>query len=517
MSGIAHQHARAGRKPERSVAESLYFANATVLDGTGAEPSVAGVLVRQGSVIDVGRFCAPADARVVDCAGLALAPGFVDAHGHSDLKALEGRREKVLQGVTTEVVGNCGFSAFPAATDRTALYEFANPIFCGDLSWGWRGAAEYLAASRSAAINVTAQVGHGTLRLAVAGPKQGPVSEHDLRNMEAILETAFDEGAAGFSTGLMYAPGSSAPFDELERLCRVVARRGKTYSSHIRGYFGDLVDAVDEQIELARRTGCRLQISHMQAVGRRNWPLQAEALQHVERARAEGIDVAFDCYPYLAGSTVLTQQLPQWALEGGADSMVARLTDAAVRSRIVAEIVGAIAWDWADIYISAIPSGRKQELVGRNLAQIGESAGREPVEAMLDLLAAERGAVNMLSFNQSEQNLRATLTHPLSCVISDGFYVKGRPHPRLHGTFPKLLGTVVRERRWMELPEAIRKITDAPARRFGLDRRGRIERGWIADLTVFDPATVGTDATYEKPDLPPRGIVQVYREGKPLL
>lgn len=501
------------------MATSLFFANATLFDGSGAEPGSANVLVADGLIAEVSRIPAPPDVPVVDCTGLALAPGFVDAHGHSDLQALEGRPEKLLQGVTTEVVGNCGFSAFPAAEDRTALHEFANPIFCGDRSWGWRHAADYLAAARApqARVNVVAQAGHGTLRIAVAGLRQGPLAEDDVRRMERMLEEAFDGGAAGFSTGLMYAPGSSAPFEELERLCRVVARHGRTYSSHIRGYFSDLVGAVDEQIELARRTGCRLQISHMQAVGRRNWPLQAVALERIERARAEGIDVAFDCYPYIAGSTVLTQQLPQWALEGGADAMVTRLTEPVTRRKIAAEIVSTIAWDWSDIYISAIPSGRRQELVGRNLAQIGADSGREPVEAMLDLLAAERGAVNMLSFNQSEENLRATLTHPLSCVISDGFYVKGRPHPRLHGTFPTLLGTMVRERGWMALAEAIRKVTDAPARRFGIERRGRVERGWYADLTLFDPATVGTDATYEQPGLPPRGIVQVYREGKPQL
>jgi dihydroorotase/N-acyl-D-amino-acid deacylase len=298
------------------------------------------------------------------------------------------------------------------------------------------------------------------------------------------------------------------------RLCKVVAKHDKIYTSHMRSYFSGLVDAVDEQIELARRSGCRLQISHMQAVAPRNWHLQEPAIERIEQAHAEGIDVAFDCYPYVAGSTVLTQILPQAALEGGTEALLARLADAGERARIARETKAAIEWRWSDIYISAVASRKNEDAVGRNLQELGDRGGRDPMDVALDLLEQERCAVNMVCFNQSEENLKQTLTHPLSIIISDGFYVRGRPHPRLHGTFPKLLGEFCREKRWLPLADAIRKVTDFPARRFGFSQRGRLEPGCFADVTVFDPQAVDSPATYEDPELPPSGIRWVFRNGR---
>jgi len=348
------------------------------------------------------------------------------------------------------------------------------------------------------------------------GNRLGPLGERDLDAMEEKLSEAFSGGACGFSTGLMYAPGESAPLEELERLCRVVARHGKTYATHIRNYSDRLAEAVEEQIEIARHTGCRLQISHLQAVGAKNWHRQAPALEAIERAREEGIDVAFDCYPYVAGSTVLTQWLPQWTLEGGIDGLLARLGDRTLRRRIAAETVAGLAQGWEDLFISSIGSRANQILVGQSLAAIAETLGQPPEEVVLDLLCEEKGNVNILGFNQSEENLRQTLTHPLSNVISDGFYVRGRPHPRLYGTFPYLLGQVSRERRWMALVDAVHKITQRPAERFGIPRRGRLEKGFFADVVVFDPQTIGSPATYDNPQQAPAGIRQVFRSGRQL-
>jgi N-acyl-D-amino-acid deacylase len=495
---------------------SFLFRNATVLDGSGDDPFTADVLTRGDRIAQVGPSLHQEGATAVDCSGLTLAPGFIDSHTHSDLQVIQGRTEKLQQGVTTEVVGNCGFSAYPPARDPGELRSFANGIFCGDDSWSWPSTEAYLrdiAVSRVA--NVVSLVGHGSLRIAVAGNKQGPLTAAQMASMEALLADALDAGAAGFSTGLMYAPGSSAPNEELQRLCNVVARKGKIYTSHIRSYFAELVDAIEEQLQLARISGGRLQISHLQAVGANNWHLQAKAIDAMERAGAEGIDVEFDCYPYVAGSSVLTQVLPQWALDGGIPALLKRLRLPAQRAVIRDELQRILPWRWSDIYISSVGSEANLSAIGKTLEQIAEERGVEPVDATLLLLDEENGDANMLCFNQSADNLRASLTHPFATIISDGFYVKGRAHPRLHGTFPLLLGTYSRSKGWLSLAEAIHKITAKPARRYGLEDRGLIAPGFIADMVLFHADAIDSPATYDSPAQAPVGIHSVYRNGVP--
>jgi N-acyl-D-amino-acid deacylase len=493
---------------------SIVLKGGTVIDGTGAPPASGDVLISGQSIANVGVIEVPADAQLIDCRGLAVAPGFIDTHSHLDLQVLENRTDKLMQGVTTEVVGNCGFSPYPAPSDLRLLHEFGNGLFCGGTDWGWPNAKAYLEqAARSPTTTVCSLVGHGSLRIAGVGHQLGQVAEDDLNWMEQKLSDSFAEGACGFSTGLMYSPGASAPFAELERLCRVVARHQKIYATHMRGYGDFLIEAVDEQLELVRRTGCRLQISHFQAVGPRNWNKQAVALEKIENAASQGFDVGFDCYPYIAGSTVLTQLLPQWALGGGIDGLLGRLDDSSARKRIAAETDASLEQGWTNILIAALETPSNRDLIGQSIATIAESRGRKPVEVVLDLIEEEQGHVNMLEMNQSEANLRQTISHPLSCIISDGFYVKGRPHPRLYGTFPLLLGEMSRERGWLTLAEAVHKITDKPARRFSILGRGRLERGYFADVVVFDPATINSPASYQAPSLPPNGIRYVFRNG----
>lgn len=495
--------------------KSLHFRAATVIDGSGNEAFTADVLVEGHRIAEVAPTIAAPHADLIDCTGITLAPGFIDSHTHSDLQVVEGRKDKLRQGVTTEVIGNCGFSAYPPAHPPEALRSFANGILCGDDRWGWKSSEEYLRAiADSSTANVVSLVGHGSLRIAVAGSKQGPLSESELLSMESLLNEAFAAGAAGFSTGLMYAPGSSAPAEELARMCRVTAKAGKIYTSHIRSYFSGLVDAVDEQLDLARQSEVRLQISHLQAVGAANWSLQQIAIGHIEQAREEGIDVEFDCYPYVAGSSVLTQVLPQSALDGGLEALMARLRDPAQRQRIREQVQRENPWRWCDIFISSVGSEANRGAIGYNLEELAQRDGKAPVDVMLDLLLEEEGDVNMLCFNQSTENLHDSVTHPYSTIISDGFYVKGRPHPRLHGAFPLLLGEFTRDRHWLTLPQAIHKITAKPAERYGMKNRGRIAKGCFADLVGFHPESINSPATYESPTLPPVGIEFVYRNGQ---
>lgn len=487
-----------------------------VYDGTGRAPFIGSVVVRDGLILDVTAGHAEADGEIIDCTGLAIAPGFIDVHSHSDLQALEGRREKLNQGVTTEVVGNCGFSPFPCGCHASELRSFANGILHGGDHWAFHSAREYFEAGRRAGLpsRVETLVGHGSLRVVQAGMSQRPLTEKELGAMLDDLDTSLSQGAVGVSTGLMYAPGSGAPREELLALCKGAARHGKLHCTHMRDYGFHLLEAIEEQLSLARESGCRLQISHLQAVGKANRELNARAVEMIENAHKEGVDVAFDCYPYTCGSTVITQLLPQSALEGGVDALLARLADPDSRRSIAQEAAKTIANTWDEVFVSAVASEENIRCVGRSVEEIAGERAIEPMEAVFRLIEEERGAVNILEQNQSEENLRANLAHPLAIVISDGFYVKGRPHPRLYGTFPEFLARSVSHPTWLPLESAIHKITGAPARRFGIAQRGELRPGYVADITVFDPKRIASRATYASPEQTPEGIVRVFRDGR---
>ena len=494
----------------------LALINGTVFDGRGGAPFTADVLVEDGRITTVAANAPRPECETLDCTGLAVAPGFIDLHSHSDLQILDTQRqEKLKQGVTAELVGNCGFSAFPCGSDPAALRSFAGGIFREPGDWGWNTASQYFRSARSSPgpTDVYALTGHGTLRIAVAGMRQA-ITADESANMRTLLDAALEEGSAGFSTGLMYAPGNAAGFDELAPLCAIVKKHNRLYATHMRSYMGTLLEAVEEQLALARATGCRLQISHLQAAGRAHWDLQRRAIDLIEQAAREGMDVEFDIYPYQCGSTVLTQWLPYWALDGGLDALCLRIEDPTDHRRMGEEVEATKSQRWEDITITGVASEENAFAVGQTIEQLAAHWDTPPIEAMLRILLEERGAVNVVSFNQSEANLRELLSHPLCTVISDGFYVKGLPHPRLHGTFPELLGTIVRERGWLGLPEAIHKVTAKPAARLGLEGRGILEPGVRADIVVFDPAQVASNATYQKPEADPVGITAVYRAGR---
>lgn len=497
---------------------SILLKGGTIVDGTGATPVSGDVVIQGDRIVSVGKTRSVsarsenAEFEVIDCTGCVVSPGFIDAHSHSDLQLLENRTEKLLQGVTTEVVGNCGFSAYPMPKNPQVLRDFANGILHGNDTWGWNSASDYLAsASQSKVATVASLVGHGSLRIKVAGNTSRALTSRELDTMSDLLEEALQEGAAGFSSGLMYAPGSSASPQELTSLCRVVARRGGVYATHMRSYSAALVEAVQEQISIAEVSGCRLQISHLQAAGPDNWPLQQHALAAIEQASKRGVDVAFDVYPWLAGCTVLTQVLPQSALDGGISQLLSRLADPEQRESIRPQIQAEARWNEVVITSSA---NNTASLVGRSIQDIADERGSHPHDVVMDILVEQQGNVNIVEHAQSIDNLHALLTHPLAIVITDGVYTSGRSHPRLYGTFPMLLGEMVRERGWLSLEEAVHKVTGKPAAIFNLRERGHVAPGYVADLTVFDPKTVRTDATYEMPDVAPTGFKAVLRNGR---
>ncbi len=494
------------------------LAGGTIVDGTGAAAYSADVVIRGGRIAEVVNRAAGMSTaaknpgcEVINCTGLVVSPGFIDAHSHSDLQVLQNKTEKLLQGVTAEVVGNCGFSPYPLPDDPGVLRRFANGILCGDETWGWESAGDYLASAQESQVaTVKSLVGHGSLRIKVAGNTSRALTSKEMDRMSGLLDDALKQGAAGFSSGLMYAPGSGAGLEELTDLCRVVKRRNKVYATHMRSYSAGLVDAVQEQLAIAEASGCRLQISHLQAAGEDYWPLQQMAIDAIDDAAARSIDVAFDVYPWLAGSTVLTQLLPQDALDGGIPNLFARLRDPAQREAIHGRIKPEARWNGVVITAAAKDEAT---LVGRSVQDIANERGIDPESAVMDILLEQEGNVNIVEHCQSPDNLHALLSHPLAMVVTDGVYTRGRSHPRLYATFPLLLGKMVRERKWLGLEEAIHKVTAKPAATFHLDDRGRIAKGYVADVTIFDPEGVNTEATYEAPDVAPTGIRAVLRSG----
>jgi dihydroorotase/N-acyl-D-amino-acid deacylase len=341
--------------------------------------------------------------------------------------------------------------------------------------------------------------------------------------MAAGLEEALAAGCAGLSIGLIYAPACYAEDDEIEALCRVVARSGGYLAVHMRNESDRMAAAVDESLALARRTGVRLQLSHLKASGQANWPQLLPALRAIEAARAEGVSVSCDQYPYVAGSTTITVLLPQWALDGGVDAMLARLRDPAIRDGIRRDFAAGIpGWDclvrangWDNILVSWAADGG-QAFEGRTLADIGHAAG-DPAEALFDLILRLRGQASIVVFQQSEENVEAAMRRPYVAIGSDGLHAGVRAHPRLYGTFPRVLGRYVRERGTLGLAEAVRKMTSLPADVLGRADRGRLAEGCAADVTVFVPEVVADTGTFAEPDRPPRGIRHVVVNGVPVV
>ena len=507
----------------------LVLKNGRVVDGTGNPWFSADVGVKDGAVVEVGRPKAKA-RETVDVAGCVVSPGFVDGHCHSDLALFEDPESgiKLAQGVTTEVVGNCGMTPAPFSEENLQpLAQYVEPVLGSTgMEWTWDTVGRYVRGLRDArpSENVATFVGHGTLRIAEMGFEDRPASGEEIGRMKGALREALEAGAVGLSLGLMYTPGSFARREELVGLCSVLPEYDGLLATHIRGEGRTLVPSVREVVRIAEEAGCALQVSHLKAAGRGNWGSVGRAMELVEEARTRGVDVACDVYPYTAGSTSMMTLLPPWALEGGVAPALRRLRDPAVRRRIRDEVEreGEGGWDnllastgWESVYVSSLGGGRDPDLEGKNLAQIVESRGGDPAGCMMDLLVEQEGRVSMIFFLMAEDDVEGVIGWEHSLVASDSLHFQSeRPHPRSYGTFPRVLGEYVRERRLLTLEDAVRKMTSFPARRFRLGRRGVVAPGHAADLVVFDPETVSDRATYEEPKRPPEGIRLVLVGGE---
>jgi N-acyl-D-amino-acid deacylase len=508
----------------------LRFINARIVDGSGNPWFHGDVGIADGRIATLGRSDAVAARRTIDVDGRVVTPGFIDLHSHADFTLPQHPRASasIRQGVTTQLLGNCGFSPFPVRGDRLGLLRDYSAFLDDGLAWGdWEGAAGYIAhlTEKGIAPNVALQVGHGTLRIAAMGFEPRAPKAEELADMQTLLAQALSEGALGMSTGLTYTPGSYSETDELVALAEVVARFGGFYSSHIRGEGYTLVEGVEEALDIGRRAGLPVQLSHHKAIGRGNWSKIETTLELLDTARDAGQDVLADQYPYTAGSTTLAVLLPRWAMERGIEGARALLEDASTYARIREQIERQDPEDlrrgqrefYPDDVVIADTPPPLQDYGGMSLREVARVRGEPPVDAALHLLRVGGGAVLTIVNGMSDENVDRIMAHPAVAVASDGWTLTteagGRPHPRNFGTFPRVLGRYVRDRPVLRLEDAVRKMTSLPAQRLGLHDRGLLRPGAAADLVVVDPDVVTDRATFDRPAYPD-GISHVAVNGQ---
>jgi len=509
----------------------LIIRNGTVIDGSGAPGVRADVGVGGGHVLVVGDLSGVIGAREIDATGRCVSPGFIDIHTHSDRSTLVNPRmeSKIRQGVTTEIGGLCGISLAPLDHAETpAAARVTRDVAKIGMQRTWLSLADlYTRVEQTGlACNYASFVGHGVIRAAVMGYDDRPPTDDERAGMQRLLRQSMADGALGLSTGLIYPPGIFAQTAEITELCGVLHETGGLYTSHIRNEGNMLHEAVDEFVTVCRDAGVRGQMSHHKADGKANWGKVHGSLRQLEDARAAGVDVMCDQYPYTAYSTGLAMVLPPWALDGDHADTLRRLDDAAARDRIRADIAtGLPGWEnmavesgWENMVVTGAP--HMPECAGKSLADIADARGSDAVDAACALLIAHQMDVSIVGHSMDEGDVETVMRWPLTSIGSDGSALApygplgtGTPHPRSYGTFPRVLGRYVRERGTLKLAEAVHKMTGLPAARLNLSQRGLLRTGYWADIAVWDAATVADTATYTAPHQYPVGITTVIVNG----
>ncbi len=494
----------------------------TIYDGRGG-PGGIGNLVIEGNRIAAVGDVAPRGERI-DVTGLAVSPGFIDTHSHCDLVCMSDRQlsPKLRQGITTDLLGQDGLSEAPIKREDVDRWRTHLSGLNDDpqLDWEWRSYGDYFERVGGAALNMAGMVGHGTVRLHVMGMDDRAPTDAELAAMQALVDASLTEGACGFSTGLIYSPCVYSDTQELIEIGKVVRRHDSFMVYHMRYEGGRVLEGMDEVFQIARESGAACHISHFKARGKHAWGLSTRMSAAVERARAEGLDITADQYPYAAGSTMLGALLPPWCHARGIDGLNAFLRDPELEPTIRREIEeGRSDWEssianssWGSIMISGVKSEANRWAIGKRIPEIAAQWGLDEYQTMVRLLLDENHAVSMILFMMQEGDVRHLLVQPWLMHCTDGL-MGGEPHPRTYGTYPKILGRYVRDENLMSLPDAIRKMTSLPAWRLGLVDRGELRAGAFADITVFDPDTVIDRSTYEEPRQFPTGIEHVFVNG----
>ncbi len=512
--------------------------NGLIIDGSGNKRYKADIGIIKDRIVKIGDLSDAKAGEVIEAEGHIICPGFIDIHSHSDLMLIINplAEEKIRQGVTTEIVGNCGLSLVPGVDRyKDELEGYIGPLLNTkiveeDIYNSLHSVSDYLGLleKKGANVNVGALVGHGNLRIAVAGFNNIELNNIRTEQIKERLSQCMDEGALGLSSGLAYIPGSYASRDELVELCKIVSNYNGIYTSHLRNESNELIKSYREAIKIAELSGAHVQISHHKVMGPENYGKTIETIFLITEARARGLKVTCDQYPYDAGSTIAMSLLPPWVFEKGMDSLFGFLQKEEIRERIKAEFkTGLLNWQcvvkdlgWSNILIAGVNSKKNEIFTGKDFVKAAAEVGKEPADFLFDLLIEEKGDVIIVAFNQSAEDIKRVMQFPYTMFGSDGVFCS-KPHPRLYGTFPRILGKYVREEGVLTLEEAVRKMTSLPAGVFGLARRGLIKKDYYADITIFDKEEIIDRGTYVEPAKSPAGIKcvlvngeVVFREGR---
>ena len=527
----------------------LLIQNAQVVDGTGQPAYSADIAIngkRIAAVYQNTEGNLPAEARrTINAKNLTVIPGLIDPHSHADLilpldpkRQAELMRCKISQGITTTIVGNCGLGCAPVGNpEAEAILRAVNSWMTPEpVEWSWRTIGEYLnrLKDNGLALNIGTLAPHGPIRISAMGLAKGKPSRRQMKAMRSMVEQAMADGAFGLSTGLIYPPGMYSETEELIELAKIVSANGGIYTSHIRGSSETLIPAVKELLDVARSTGVRVHHSHNEAVGRQHWPKIDRVLQMEKGAVNDGVVITSDMFPYTAAATMMIAIYPPWALEGGVEELIRRLTDSKTRRRIERDIQKVKssckpdgwphnlvrATGWEAIFIGYVASRRNKRFENCSLTEFGSFTGKTPFDAISDLIIEERGQVSMLihevSGEREQRDLLAKFAshqHGVFCTDAED-YGRGLPHPAAYGAFPRIFARFVREDQALTFEEAVRKMTSFTASIFGIRARGVIRRGAFADLVILDPKRVNDLATFEKPRRRATGIKTIIINGR---
>ncbi|KAJ50797.1 N-acyl-D-amino-acid deacylase [Clostridium tetanomorphum] len=509
----------------------ILIKNGIIVDGTGSKRFRGDIAIENDKIANIGEIKEENFDKVIDVDGNIVCPGFIDTHSHSDLKILVDPyvEPKIRQGITTEVLGQDGISMAPLPKQYITPWRMNLAGLDGDsdeLSWDWETTEGYYNLLEKSGVgpNVTYLVPHGNIRMEAMGLDNRKATEEDLKKMREITRRELEAGAAGVSTGLIYMPCAYSNTEEVIEICKVAAEFDRPLVVHQRSEADTILESMEEIIQIGKASGVKIHFSHFKVCGKKNYDKVDKVLELLDKVKEEGIQVSFDQYPYVAGSTMLGVILPPWVHDGGTDKLLKRLEDTELRKKMIEDIEKGIpGWDnfidfagFDGIYVTSVKTDKNKDCIGKNLVEIATMRGKDPYDATFDLLYEEENAVGMYDYYGKDEHVIKIMKRPEHNVCTDGL-LGGKPHPRVYGAFPRVLGKFVREEKALTLEEAICKMTSKPASVFKLEDRGILKQGKKADIVILNEKTVIDKSTFIDPIQYPEGIYTVIVNGEIIL